>query len=309
MTSVSAPPQQSWYAEWVYLLKVSRPGFWLTSVWFYLLPLGQVRLLDSWTFWLGIVYISFGLGFIIYGWNDTVDAETDRLNPRKDSFLFGARGTPEQLARLPWFIAASQAPFAAVFFWLEGPRILLWFAALIAATFLYNNWPRPGLKGTPPLELLIQAGYLLVFVLSSWLNDVPQLPWQTFVFGLLFAMHSHLLGEVMDAVPDRAAGRATTATRIGVRAAKGIVALMLSVESALVLHYFDAPWIGWALAAGVAWFISDATVLWRDRPYSTAQMRFILIGWNAVALGSMVWIWQTAALSAVRPGSSSLTIP
>jgi 4-hydroxybenzoate polyprenyltransferase len=296
----SSSPRSAWLVEASYLLKVSRPGFWLTSVWFYLLPLGRVRLLDSWTFWLGIVYVSFGLGFIIYGWNDTVDAETDRLNPRKDSFLFGARGTPAQLARLPRQIAVSQLPFAAIFLWLEGPKILVWFAALATAAFLYNQWPRPGLKGRPPFELLNQAGYLLVFVLSSWLNHVPPLPWQTFAFGLLFAMHSHLLGEIMDVEPDRAAGRATTAVRIGVRAAKCAVAGMLLVESALVEIAFRNHLIGGALAAGAIWFLLDAAMLWRDRPYPTAYMRLILLGWNGVAVVSMVWIWSTAALSVVR---------
>lgn len=290
----------SWRQEILFLLKVSRPGFWLTSVWFYLLPLGQARLLDSWTFWLGIVYTSFGLGFILYGWNDLVDAETDRLNPRKDSFLFGARGTSAQLARLPWQIVLVQLPFAVAFTVLEGPRMLAWFAALAAATYLYNNLPPSGLKGRPPFELLNQLGYLLVFVLSSWLNHVPQLPWPTFVFGALFAMHSHLLGEVMDIVPDRDAGRRTTAVILGVRPSKVIVATVLLVESALVLHYFKNVVIGLGLAAIAAWFILDAFVLWRDRHYTTPQMRFFLIGWNVIALASMVWIWRTAALSVLR---------
>jgi 4-hydroxybenzoate polyprenyltransferase len=31
-----------------------------------------------------------------------------------------------------------------------------------------------------------------------------------FVFGALFAMHSHLFGQIMDVAPDRLAGRRTT---------------------------------------------------------------------------------------------------
>lgn len=58
---------------------------------------------EIWTsipFWLGVFYITFPLNFLVYGWNDMVDYETDKLNPRKDSFWFGARGTKEQLANL-----------------------------------------------------------------------------------------------------------------------------------------------------------------------------------------------------------------
>src|SRR4051812_17813800 len=101
--------------EFAFLVKVSRPGFWLTQLWFYLLPLAQAPLLDSPRFWFGVIYFSVGLGFVLYGWNDLVDAETDQLNPRKDSFWFGARGSREQLARLPGIIALVQLPFVVGF--------------------------------------------------------------------------------------------------------------------------------------------------------------------------------------------------
>jgi 4-hydroxybenzoate polyprenyltransferase len=286
--------------ELSYLLKTSRPGFWLTQVWFFLLPLAQVRLLDSPRFWLGIVYISFGLGFVLYGWNDLVDAETDRLNPRKDSFLFGARGTAAQLARLPWLIALVQLPFVIAFVWLDGPRMLAWFAALFAATALYNHFPPSGLKGRPPFELLNQLGYLLVFVFSSWLLGVALPPWPTFVFGALFAMHSHLFGEIMDLEPDRAAGRRTSATVLGARRAKFAVVAFLLAESALVFLCFRNLPIAGGLACAALWFVLDATLLWRDRAYTATQMRLFFVGWNVVALASMAWIWRTAALSSIR---------
>jgi 4-hydroxybenzoate polyprenyltransferase len=289
-----------WREEFCFLLKVARPGFWLTQLWFFLLPLAQTPVLASPRFWLGVVYITFGLGFILYGWNDLVDADTDRLNPRKDSFLFGARGTSAQLRRLPWQIALVQLPFVAVFVGLEGPRMLGWFAALVGATALYNHFPPSGLKGRPPFEVLNQAGYLLVFVLSSWLNQVPQLPWPTFVFGALFAMHSHLFGEIMDVAPDRAAGRRTTATIIGVRATKILIAAFLFGESALVFAYFENVTITIGLVVAASAFVIDALVLWRERPYSPAYMRTAFVAWNVTAAGTMVWLWHTAALSVVR---------
>lgn len=283
--------------EFAYLLKVSRPGFWITQLWFYFLPLAQVSVLESGRFWLGTIYFSAGLGFALYGWNDLVDAETDRFNPRKDSLLFGARGTPEQLARLPWFIVLVQLPFVIIFTLLEGPKMAAWFLALFAATALYNHFPPSGLKGRPPFELLNQVGYLLVFVGSSWLNRVPQLPWATFVFGGLFAMHSHLFGEIMDVAPDRAAGRRTTASVLGVIRTKYLLVALLAVESALVFVFFKNLLIGGALALAAVWFLLDGLVLWRDRPYTTTQMRVFFLGWNGIALASIFWIWQTGALS------------
>jgi len=181
--------------------------------------------------------VFFPLGLVLYGVNDIVDAETDALNPRKGTFMFGARGAREQLAILKWHIAAVQLPFAALFYYFVGPRILWWYALLLLAVGLYNA---PGIawKGRPPFDVLIQASYLLVFVLSSWLSRVPQLPWQTLLFGALFAMHSHIFGEVMDIEPDRLSGRRTTATWVGRVRAKFLIAAFLCIETMLVRIFF-----------------------------------------------------------------------
>lgn len=288
-------------AEIRFLLKVARPGFWLTSVWFYLLPLGQQDVFGHVEFWFGLVYVTFPLGMMIYGWNDMVDFETDRLNPRKDTFLFGARPTGEQIRGLPWRIGLVQLPFVVLFTWLLGGRALIWFAALAVATALYN-WPRVGFKSRPGFDLLNQTGYLLVFVLSSWLNGLPQAPWFTFVFGALFAMHSHLFGEIMDLEPDRAVGRRTTAVAIGVLPAKAVVVGFLSLEALLMWKVVHAPWIGAAFAGGALLFVVDALLLWRGRPYASWQMRLFFLGWNAAALFSIPWVWRTASFIHVHDG-------
>lgn len=284
------------WSEWWFTLKVARPGFWTTSLWFYLLPLGQRHMFGSWTFWLGCFYVTFPLGLLIYGWNDLVDADTDRLNPRKGNFLFGARPDDAQLAALPARIFLVQLPFACLFVWLEGPKALVWLALLTLSTAAYN-WPPPGFKGRPPFDVLNQAGYLLVFVLSSWLNRVPQLPWQTYLFGALFAMHAHLFGEIMDVEPDRLAGRRTTATIIGAVPAKGLIAALLAAEGALVGWSFHDALIAGFLALSAVWFVADARLIWRARPYRPAEMRFFLLGWNVAAVGSMGWVWYTATLT------------
>src|SRR5258708_227745 len=193
---IVAGRQQS-HCNLVFLLQVSRPGLWSTTALFYLMPLGRADLLHSGKLWLGLFFVLFPLGILLYGVNDIVDAETDSLNPRKGTFMFGSRGGHEQLSALKWQIAAVQIPFAAAFYFLVGPRILWWYAVLLLAVGLYNA-PGTGWKGRPPLDVLIQTSYLLVFVLSSWLNTAPQLPSQTFLFGALFAMHSHIFVEGID---------------------------------------------------------------------------------------------------------------
>ena len=279
-----------------FIVKASRPGLWATAAWFYLLPLGSRHVFHFPGFWLGLIYVTLPLGLVIYGWNDVADADVDRFNPRKGTFLFGARGSKDQLARLPLQITLVQIVFAGVFWYLFGAKILLWFAALAGFTAIYNL-PRYGLKSQPPFDILNQAGYLLVFVLSSWLNHVPQLRWPAMLFGALFAMHSHIFGEIMDLEPDRLSGRRTTATVIGMLPSKFLISSMLVIEALVVYHYFGDLWISGALAFGALWFSLDAVLLWGRRPYSLAQMRMFMLGWNAIALASMGWVWSTASLA------------
>jgi 4-hydroxybenzoate polyprenyltransferase len=289
--------QQS-HSYLVFLLQVSRPGLWSTTALFYLMPLGRAAFLPSGKLWLGLFFVLFPLGLLLYGVNDIVDAETDALNPRKGTFMFGARGAREQLEALKWQIAALQIPFVAAFYFFIGPRILWWYAILLLAVGLYNA-PGIALKGRPPFDVLIQASYLLVFVLSSWLNNVPQLPWQTFLFGALFAMHSHIFGEVMDIEPDQLSGRQTTAGLIGRVPAKFLVAAFLSIETALIWIFFQDRIITGFLAIGALWFLMDATLLWKDRTYRPREMRLFLWGWNAAALLGMFWNWTHGTLTHV----------
>ena len=287
------------WSELVFLTQVARPGLWTTTALFYLIPLGHSYFAGSWIFWVGLFYVLVPLGLVLYGVNDIVDADADLYNPRKGTFLFGSLGAKEQLTSLRWKIVVAQLPFLAVFLILIGTKILLWYAALAAAVALYNS-PRAGWKGRPPFDVLIQASYLLVFVLSSWLNHVPQLPWPTFVFGSLFAMHSHLFGEVMDIVPDRKSGRRTTATQIGAVGAKFLIAALLCVETGIVYWvYRDVTIVGF-LAAGVLWFLLDASMVWKAGSYTPRQMRAFMWAWNGTAVLGMYWNWLSSSLTHLR---------
>lgn len=283
------------FSNFKFLLQASRPGLWLTSIWFYMLPLGGRHVFDTVGFSVGLVYVTFPMGLLLYGWNDYVDFDVDRVNPRKGSFLFGARGSMDQLRKLPWVIALVQVPFLAESVHRGGARMLLCFTGMVAAAAVYN-WPRYGFKSRPPFEILNQSGYLFVFLLSSWMNHVPLLPWPGMLFGALFAMHSHVFGEIMDIEPDSSIGRRTTAVVIGRVPAKLLIGAFLVVETVLVYVFYRDLVLTVFLAASAAWFMLDATLLWANRPYTPRQMRFAMIAWNLIALLSMPWVWWKATL-------------
>ncbi|HEX8551327.1 MAG TPA: UbiA family prenyltransferase [Abditibacteriaceae bacterium] len=272
-----------WLNEVLFTIKASRPGFWLTAIWFYLLPLGRTLPLSSFDFWLGLVYVALPLGLVIYAANDLTDERTDSLNPRKDSFLFGARPTPQQIANLPLRIILVQVPFLMILCWFLGPRALVWFGAVVGITTLYNV----GAKNRPFFDTIAQVGYLTVFVLAHWLNNVPFAAWQLWVFGALFAMHSHLFGEIMDIEPDRAAERQTSAVVIGTRSTKLVVAALLVVETFLATTIAHKPWLPFVLAMGAILFLLDAAIGWRERSYPTSLVAAFFVGWNFFLLAEI----------------------
>jgi 4-hydroxybenzoate polyprenyltransferase len=278
-----------------FLLRVSRPGLWFQTVWLYLLPTSQrPELLGHWRFWLGLVFVCYPLNLLVYGWNDRVDFEIDQRNPRKDSWFFGARGSREQLRALPPWIAGCIVPFLLLFTVIDW-RIALAVLGMIGMNGLYNL-PRHGLRTRPPFELANQLGYLLVLPFSVWLNAVPAPPWATVGYLALFCTHAHLIGEVMDVDCDRDSGRRTTATVLGARPTKAIVATLVALEGAFLILRFDEVAMGVFLVGGALWLLYDLLVYARERDYTRQEYR--VLGWalNAAGFGSIAWLWWRGSL-------------
>lgn len=269
------------------LLQVSRPGFWPTQLWFYVLPFSGRYMFDAPEFWLGATYVCFPLGLLLYGWNDIGDADTDADNPRKGSWLFGGKPDAALRTQLPWIIAAVQVPFVVAFVWLAGWKMLGWFAAVVATNAAYNNF---GFKERPVLDVLNQAAYVLVFVMASWLCAVPQLNAPAMVFSGLFAMQSHLFGQLMDIDQDREAGRRTTAVVVGPRATKALLVALLIAEAVIAWRCFTGWYVAMFLAAGAVFFTADAIAGPARYPVSFSKVFFV--GWNVVVLASMHFVWR-----------------
>ena len=261
-----------------------------------MLPTGQQA--EIWTsipFWLGLIYVTFPLNFMVYAWNDIVDQEIDKDNIRKDSFWFGAKGTKEELKGLWKLILASQLLFFPLFFYYMQVEAIYIFLAFFVINTLYNL-PKNGLRSLPPLELLCQIGYLLIAPLCIYLNDLAQLPWQTYVYLFLFAIQSQLIGEVMDIEPDRKSGRRTTATVLGMRWTKVLIIFVVLVEVLLLFFVYDEIIFGIMLGFGLLWLLIDLFIIYKTQVYTLRQMKLFAIMSNLVALVSMAYVWWSGCL-------------
>lgn len=280
----------------LFYLKVSRPGLWFATLWLYLLPTSQLTGIgENPAFWVGLFYVTFPLNLLVYGWNDIVDSEVDAANPRKDSFLFGAKGTKEQLDQLKWVIAIVQLVCLPVLIYYVGSLMLALFGGILLINGLYNL-PEGGLRTRPPLELLCQVGYLLVAPFSIAINDLAPLSWVTYFYLLLFAWQSHLMGEVMDIIPDRATGRKTTGTVLGVVKTKWLIIGIVALEVSLLVFYFDDVIFGGMLGFGLIWLLLDLLFIYKNQTYTIFQMQLFGIMSNVVAILSMAYVWYSGCL-------------
>lgn len=282
--------------KFIFYLKVSRPGLWFATIWLYLLPTSQLtNIWSSVPFWVGFFFVCFPLNFLVYGWNDIVDREIDQVNPRKDSFLFGARGTESELHELKWAIAIIHGICLPVLLFYTNWKMLILFSGILIINGLYNL-PKNGLRSQPPLELLCQVGYLLVAPFSILINDLSGLPWVTYFYLLLFAWQSHLIGEVMDIVPDRAAGRKTTATVIGIIRTKWLIIGIVVIEVSLLFLVFKDFIFGGMLALGLIWLLLDLLFIYKKKQYTLFQMKLFGIMSNLVAIATMAYVWWSGCL-------------
>ena len=159
------------------LLRVSRPYYYLVTLWLYLLPTGgHYELFSTSSFWLGFAYCTLPLNLMCYLMNDLSDHKVDAANPRKGGSMLGAKEDLGRLRAAVPIVAALQLGYAAMGFApIVGAVVWPWLGAVFAVNWLYNFGPR--LSGNfAPLDLVCPCGYILVVPLSCWLNSLPYPP-------------------------------------------------------------------------------------------------------------------------------------
>ena len=255
-----------------------------------MLPLSGTSPWTSAAFWIGLAFCTFPLNLLVYGWNDIADFELDQFNPRKGNLLFGAVSTKEQIEKLPFYIIAVMLSALAVVLLSAPMIILLWLVLMIVINWLYNR-RKNGLRTMPPFELVAQIGYLMVVPFSMEMNGIDGIHPAMWLYLFLFAMQSHLMGEVMDIDADRRGGRKTTATQIGARKTKMLIMTLVLLEIILMFLVFDEVFFGSFLVAVLLWLIIDAFILFKSKRYSFIQMKLFSISSNIIAVATMIYVY------------------
>nr|WP_280956336.1 UbiA family prenyltransferase [Aequorivita sublithincola] len=262
----------------------------------YLVPFGlSANFWEKPLFWVGLLFVTFPLNFLVYGLNDYTDGKADSLNPRKGNYLFGAKFSKEELTNVPWHISYIIIPFIAYFSYVGGSNLFIILMFMIVVNIIYNYKPFR-IKERPPFEILVQVGYVFIALFSIVLNDLYMLPWQTFLYLTFFAFQAHIAGEIMDIEPDILSEKKTTAVLIGRKKAKFLMLFLLLFEVYILKFWFDDWVLSGFLAAFSIWLILDIFVFFKAKPYTVRQMKIFGIAINISAILSMIWVLYSGNL-------------
>ncbi len=216
--------------------------------------------------WAVLCAVSPGISTL---WSERHRRRRDRpLQSAQGHVSVRLAGAVQQLAALRWQIAMVQIPFVVLFVLLVGPRLCggwsrcCWRWAIQRASL----W----MEEPPPFRCIDSVELSARFRVEQLAESRSTTSVAYVLFGALFAMHSHVFGEVMDIAPDRLSGRRTTATQIGSVHAKFLIACLLAIESVLVHLFFQDALIAAFLGVGAVWFILDAKLFWKGRAYTSS---------------------------------------
>lgn len=272
-----------------FILKVSRPRFWVYLLGPYLVGLVAAiatrEELLNWHFALFALYFTLPANLLVYGVNDICDYETDKLNPKKADYE--ALVTPERRTTVLLAILLTNLPFVAGLIYVPLVAINSLIAFLLLSIF-YSAWPIRA-KAKPFLDSAFNILYIMpgVFAYAMITGDLP--PWQVIVAGGLWTAAMHAYSAVPDIEVDREAGVRTIATILGANLTVALCAVLYAASAFLAAEFlgFLALPLGFAyLVLMLASFRSLKTgrifALYRAFPMINMSAGF-LIFWSIAA--------------------------
>jgi lycopene elongase/hydratase (dihydrobisanhydrobacterioruberin-forming) len=200
-----------------FLLKVSRPRFWIYVFGPYIVGLaasaGYTGQLWNWPVLTFGLYFLLPANLLIYGTNDIFDYETDKLNTKKSDYEVLV--TPARWKTLGITITLLNLPFIAAAA-LFARTALFAMAAFVFLSIFYSALPIRA-KAVPFIDSAFNFLYVLPGIFAYVMVTGVMPPVTLMIAGGLWTAAMHAFSAIPDIEADRQAGLSTIATTLGPR--------------------------------------------------------------------------------------------
>lgn len=194
-----------------YLLKVSRPRFWLYLAGPFLIGLGNH--IDTFSLY-AFLYFLIPANFFLYGVNDLWDKDTDALNVKKSSREVRIINN-QQEQTLKKYVTVSLLLSLPLFIFADTTVRLL-FGVFFLLAYFYSAFPIR-LKGRYFFDSMSNVLYIIPGIISYVYVTGEMPPLAFCIAGALWASSMHLFSAIPDIIPDTKSGVRTTAVLLGTR--------------------------------------------------------------------------------------------
>ncbi len=270
------------------LLRISRPRFWIYLLGPYLigsiLAFEPTQLILQWPFWLGFIYFTFPANLLIYGVNDIFDYETDKLNPKKQSYE--TLVTPVEHTSVWTWILITNIPLVLALYWINPLTLFGWLGFIILGVE-YSAFPIRA-KAKPFLDSIFNILYIFPGVVGYALfAQSLSLDWRLLLSAGLWTMAMHTYSAIPDIKADRASQTSTIATVLGSKLTLIYCFICYTLSGILLAQFSTALGVLIAIVygfmIGFSWSTNTAKIfkLYTYFPLLNAIIGFILF-WSIV---------------------------
>lgn len=233
-----------------YLLKVSRPRFWLYLLGPYLVATvivfnkDPIAMFMSTEFWIWFLYFILPANFLIYGVNDLADQDTDKFNSKKNSYE--VKFEQNKLKYFIWIFVITNIPF--LFFTNNGAS----FVALVLFYFFgvfYSLEPIRA-KSKPIIDSVFNVLYILPGIFG-YLNfnggKLDGFNFWLFLAATFWCMAMHTFSAIPDIEADTKAKLKTTAVLLKQKGSLIYCGGLYLASSLIASYYVSAVFLVFAL--------------------------------------------------------------
>lgn len=241
---------------------------------------------------IGTIYFCFFYNYLMYGVNDIYDYDSDIKNPRKNSI---EGGLVEKSKHKTMFYLIVGLNLPLLVFLLATGSLLSNIVIGLIVFFAFSYSIRPlRFKEVPILDSINSSlHFVLPLVFGLVYGGASSLPWPAIIAFFCWCAASQALGSIPDIKPDRSAGIASIATKLGSKFTNSYSLVLYSLCCMIaVVFYFP-----WGLLAGLILLVYPLNVLFFRKFRSDANSTQYRRAWkNFIWLNLIVGFWLSQLL-------------